>query len=77
MNGGGPPIAAGLPENVDSKGAFPRFDEEQMARFRALGESRKVASGYVLFAEGDEGSDFSWSSRARWRSSRDTGGRTG
>ena len=58
MNGGGPPIAAGLPENVDSKGAFPRFDEEQMARFRALGESRKVASGDVLFAEGDEGSDF-------------------
>ncbi len=58
MNGGGPPIAAGLPENVDSEGAFPRFDEEQMARFRALGETRKVASGDVLFAEGDEGSDF-------------------
>ena len=58
MNGGGPPIAAGLPENVDSEGAFPRFDEEQMARFRALGETRKVASGDVLFAAGDEGSDF-------------------
>jgi thioredoxin reductase (NADPH) len=58
MNGGGPPIAAGLPENVDSEGAFPRFDEDQMARFRALGETRRVASGDVLFAEGDEGSDF-------------------
>ena len=58
MNGGGPPIAAGLPENVDSKGAFPRLDEEQMARFRGLGRSRKVAYGDVLFAEGDEGADF-------------------
>jgi thioredoxin reductase (NADPH) len=58
VNGGNPPIAAGLPETVDRDGAFPRFDEEQMARFRGLGRSRAVATGDVLFAEGDEGSDF-------------------
>jgi thioredoxin reductase (NADPH) len=52
------PIAAGLPESPDRDGAFPRLDGDQMTRFRGLGRSRKVAPGDVLFAEGDEGSDF-------------------
>jgi thioredoxin reductase (NADPH) len=58
VNGDSPPIAAGLPETPDEDGAFPRFDEEQMERFRGLGRSRKTANGDVLFAEGDPGADF-------------------
>jgi thioredoxin reductase (NADPH) len=58
VNGGNPPIAAGLPETPERDGAFPRLDEEQMARFRGLGRSRTTAPGDVLFAEGDEGADF-------------------
>jgi thioredoxin reductase (NADPH) len=58
VNGGNPPIPAGLPETPDRDGSSPRFDEEQMARFRGIGRSRTVAHGDVLFAEGDEGADF-------------------
>jgi thioredoxin reductase (NADPH) len=58
VNGGNPPIPAGLPETPDRDGSSPRFDEEQMARFRGIGRSRTVAHGDVLFAEGDDGADF-------------------
>jgi thioredoxin reductase (NADPH) len=54
----GEPIGAGLSETPDVNGTSPRFDEEQMARFRGLGLSRSTATGDVLFAEGDASSDF-------------------
>jgi thioredoxin reductase (NADPH) len=52
------PVGAGVPETVDRDGAFPRLDDKQMARFRELGQVRSVEPGEVLFAAGDEGSDF-------------------
>jgi thioredoxin reductase (NADPH) len=52
------PIAAGEPETPDRDGAFPRLDDDQMAKLRMLGHQRAVDPGEVLFAEGDEGSDF-------------------
>ena len=58
MSGDNPPIAAGLPATPDRDGSSPRFDEEQIARFRGLGRSRTMAHGDVLFAEGDAGADF-------------------
>jgi thioredoxin reductase (NADPH) len=39
-------------------GAFPRLSEDQRAKFRALGRTRKVEAGEVLFAEGEEGRSF-------------------
>jgi thioredoxin reductase (NADPH) len=53
-----PPIGTGVPETVDRDGAFPRLDDKQLARFRELGRVREVEPGEVLFAAGDEGSDF-------------------
>jgi thioredoxin reductase (NADPH) len=44
------------PENRN--GAFPRLDEEQRARLRAIGAVRKVVSGEVLYREGEAGYDF-------------------
>ena len=52
------PIGAGLAEAVDRDGAFPRLDDSQRARLRALGRVRAVERGEVLFAAGDESSDF-------------------
>jgi thioredoxin reductase (NADPH) len=52
------PIGAGVAEAVDRDGAFPRLDENQRARLRELGRVRTVESGEVLFAAGDESSDF-------------------
>ena len=52
------PIGAGVSEAVDRNGAFPRLDEDQRARLRSLGSVRAVEPGEVLFAAGDEGSDF-------------------
>ena len=39
-------------------GAFPRLSEEQLAKFRALGRTREVEPGDVLFAEGDQATTF-------------------
>src|SRR5581483_2502530 len=39
-------------------GAFPRLDDAQLERFRALGRIREVEPGEVLFAEGQEGESF-------------------
>ena len=52
------PVGAGVPETVERDGAFPRLDEDQRARLRELGRARKVEPGEVLFAAGDESSDF-------------------
>ena len=47
MNGGRPPIPAGLPETADRDGTSPRLGEEQMVRLRGLGRSRTTAHGDV------------------------------
>src|SRR6185312_8753491 len=52
------PIGIGEPETPERDGAFPRLDDEQLDRLRDLGAVREVEPGDVLFAEGDEGSDF-------------------
>jgi thioredoxin reductase (NADPH) len=52
------PIGAGVEETVNRDGAFPRLDEDQRARLRALGRVRAVEVGEVLFSAGDESSDF-------------------
>jgi thioredoxin reductase (NADPH) len=52
------PIGAGKPETADRDGAFPRLNDDQLARLRGLGEVRRVKPGDVLFSEGDADSDF-------------------
>jgi thioredoxin reductase (NADPH) len=52
------PIGLGREETPDRDGAFPRLDDDQRARLRALGRGRKVEPGEVLFHAGDESSDF-------------------
>ena len=51
-------IGAGIAEIADRDGAFPRLDEDQRTRLRELGRVRTVEPGEVLFAAGDESSDF-------------------
>ena len=58
MSGETEPIGAGVAEAVDRDGAFPRLNESQRARLRELGRVRTVEPGDVLFAAGDESSDF-------------------
>jgi thioredoxin reductase (NADPH) len=58
MSEAGAVVGAGEPETPERDGAFPRLDDEQRARLRQLGRLRAVEPGEVLFAEGDEGSDF-------------------
>jgi thioredoxin reductase (NADPH) len=58
VNGNAEPIGAGLAETPDSDGAFPRLDEGQLAKFRALGRVRHVEPGEILFKAGDEGTSF-------------------
>jgi thioredoxin reductase (NADPH) len=52
------PLGAGMAEPVDRNGAFPRLTEEQRARLRAVGQTRAVSPGEVLFRDGDPGYDF-------------------
>jgi thioredoxin reductase (NADPH) len=52
------PIGYGIEEPPDRNGAFPRLDEEQRARLRAVGTVRQVKSGEVLWREGDAHYDF-------------------
>src|SRR5438552_3757025 len=52
------PVGAGMPETPERDGAFPRLDDEQRARLRALGRVRDVEPGEVLFRAGDPTSDF-------------------
>jgi thioredoxin reductase (NADPH) len=52
------PLGTGVEEPVDRDGAFPRLNDEQRARLRAVGKGRAVESGEVLFRAGDESADF-------------------
>jgi thioredoxin reductase (NADPH) len=52
------PLGLGLEEPADRQGAFPRLDDQQRAKVRALGTARPTASGDILFEEGDAGYDF-------------------
>ena len=54
----GSPIGAGASETPDRDGAFPRLTESQLERLRSLGVVRSVEPGDILFAEGDQVSDF-------------------
>jgi thioredoxin reductase (NADPH) len=54
----GQPIGAGSRETPERDGAFPRLDDSQRSRLRGFGRVRKVEPGEVLFAAGDESSDF-------------------
>jgi thioredoxin reductase (NADPH) len=58
MNDDGPFFGAGAPETGNRDGAFPRLDADQRARLRAVGRLRSVEPGEILFAAGDEASDF-------------------
>jgi thioredoxin reductase (NADPH) len=51
-------VGLGLEETADRHGAFPRLDEEHVARLREAGEVRPVRPGEVLFREGDVDYDF-------------------
>jgi thioredoxin reductase (NADPH) len=48
----------GMDEPVDRYGAFPRLNDDQRARLRAVGEVRSVSPGEVLFREGDSDYPF-------------------
>jgi thioredoxin reductase (NADPH) len=52
------PLGHGMAEPPDRNGAFPRLDDEQCERLLAVGELREVASGEVLFEDGDDSYDF-------------------
>jgi thioredoxin reductase (NADPH) len=52
------PIGAGVREPPNRNGAFPRLNEDQRARLRAVGTVRAVSPGEILFREGDSGYDF-------------------
>ncbi len=51
-------LGLGVEEPPDRGGAFPRLDEEQRARLRAIGEVRRMEAGEILFREGDASYDF-------------------
>ncbi len=52
------PLGAGIDEPVNRNGAFPRLDDDTRARLAAAGVRRTVATGDVLFREGDDSYDF-------------------
>ncbi|HJS92740.1 MAG TPA: cyclic nucleotide-binding domain-containing protein, partial [Solirubrobacteraceae bacterium] len=54
----GEPLGAGMVEPTDRNGAFPRLTDDQRARLRVVGQMRAVATGEVLFRDGDPGYDF-------------------
>ncbi len=47
------PLGLGVEEPENRNGAFPRLDEDQRTRLRALGQVREVLPGEVLFRDGD------------------------
>lgn len=47
-----------LEETPDSGGDHPRLTDEQLARFDAVGERRRVERGDLLYRPGDDGYDF-------------------
>ena len=54
----GEPLGFGVEEAANRQGAFPRLDDDQLARFRMVGDLVKVETGDILFQEGDESYDF-------------------
>jgi thioredoxin reductase (NADPH) len=54
----GEPLGFGVEEAANRHGAFPRLDDDQLARFRMVGDLVKVEPGDILFQEGDESYDF-------------------
>ncbi len=52
------PPGTGVEEPANRNGAFPRLDEEQRAKLRAVGRVEAVKSGDVLFYEGADHYDF-------------------
>jgi thioredoxin reductase (NADPH) len=54
----GEPLGFEAVEPVNRNGAFPRLDEEQLARLRMVGDIVKVSPGDILFQEGDDSYDF-------------------
>jgi thioredoxin reductase (NADPH) len=51
-------LGIGVEEPLDRNGAFPRLNDEQRERLRAIGTVRAVEPGEILFREGDETYDF-------------------
>jgi thioredoxin reductase (NADPH) len=47
-----------MDETPDRDGAFPRLNEDQIARLEVEGERRRVGAGDVLFRAGDRDHDF-------------------
>ena len=43
--------ATPLPETPDHHGAYPRLDDEQVARLAAVGRTRPTTTGEILFRE--------------------------
>ena len=54
----GEPVGFGVEEPADRGGAFPRLDDEQLARFRMVGDIVRVEPGDILIQEGDDSYDF-------------------
>jgi thioredoxin reductase (NADPH) len=54
----GKPLGFGAEEPPNRNGAFPRLDDEQMARLRMVGDLVTVEAGDILFQEGDRSYDF-------------------
>jgi thioredoxin reductase (NADPH) len=52
------PLGFGVEETENRNGAFPRLDDQQRERLRAVGTVRRVQAGEVLYREGDAGYDF-------------------
>jgi len=52
------PLGLGMDEPLDRYGAFPRLNDAQRVRLRAVGEVRSVSPGEVLFREGDSDYPF-------------------
>jgi thioredoxin reductase (NADPH) len=53
-----PASANPLPETPDRDGAYPRLDDEQLARLEAVGRTRPTTANEVLFREGDDDYNF-------------------
>ncbi len=51
-------LGEGMEEPVNRNGAFPRLNSSQRERLRAVGETRAVEPGDILFRAGDPGYDF-------------------
>lgn len=53
-----PLMLDGLEETPDHEGVFPRLSSDQIAALSRFGEQRHVATGELLFGDGEPGADF-------------------